>query len=352
MCGLSGAYGAIGKPEVGAFNTLQMFAQLRGKDSTGVGLIYANKKRKPDVLKSVGGQESLAIENTAHFDQLSWALLDKNLLCVIGHNRWATVGVVNEENAHPFHVKNIIGCHNGTIPVYDMRHLDKHNYGKTDSQILFEELGEGKSIADTVKFLPGAWALTWYDTKKRELHMCRNKERTLFVAKSKSGKVLFWASESWMLSIALARSGVAHEEILSVVAGQHLVWKQKGDGTVYLEEVNDAPGGKLPSLDKKWGIADWFRGNKNKKKSVPALPASQSNVVPIHAEEDFEEDYVNTYGKRYLSRRRFESLIKDGCSNCTGDLSWEDRKMVVWLDEESPVCKDCADYLAGKKEVC
>ena len=97
MCGLCGVYGSIGKAEKHAFNILQMFSQLRGRDSTGVGLIYHNKKTKPVVLKSVGGQESLVTAYPLHFDQFSWSLDEENLVCIIGHNRWATVGAVTEE---------------------------------------------------------------------------------------------------------------------------------------------------------------------------------------------------------------------------------------------------------------
>ena len=358
MCGLSGVYGAIGVPERNAFGVLQMFAQLRGRDSTGVGLVYHNKKRKPDVLKSVGGQETLAIDYPTHFDQRAWTLKDTGLLCVIGHNRWATVGGVNEENAHPFHIKNIIGCHNGTIPTYDMRHLDKHRYGVTDSQIIMEELAEGKSINDTVEYLPGAWAFTWYDTKRRRLNMCRNKERTLFVTTSKNGKTLFTCSESWMLTVALARSGVSHGEIHSVVPNQHLVWKIKGNGDVKLDEVSEAQGGKVRAVKNFGGISKWWGGEKKEKKEkkpVPLPPSNHNqkwhhNVVPLHS-EDYEEDYTQTFGQCHVSRRRFEALIKDGCANCTGDLTWEERDQVVWLDAESPACKDCAEHIAGKEEV-
>jgi len=349
MCGLCGVYGFIGKQEKHAFGLLQMFAQTRGRDSTGVGLIYHNKKIEPEILKSVGGQETLAINNQEHFDQFDWTLTDEGLACIVGHNRWATVGLVNEENAHPFYTGSIIGCHNGTILPYSITHLDSYKYKLTDSEIIMKELAEGYHISEVVKYLHGAWALTWYDTKKRRLHMCRNKERTLFVVKHKEGKTISWASEAWMLNIALSRSGIKHEKVHSVVIDRNLVWKIKGNGTIELAEVQVAIGGKIRPWSS-WGMMDKWFGGECLVPSKDEEKKKEGNVVPLHQEE-FEEDYVNTYGRMWVPRRRFEHLTKGGCSNCTGDIGWADRKSLVWVDGETPLCVDCAEHLTGKAEV-
>jgi len=351
MCGLNGVYGTITKKEKTAFNLLQMLSQTRGRDSTGVGLVFHNRKRPPKVLKTVGGQESLALEYEKDFDQFNWDLKDVGLSCIVGHNRWATVGAVKDENAHPFQHKDVIGTHNGTIPLHELSHCKSHAWNKSDSQVVIEELGNGKDIADIIKHVKGAWALVWHDTAKRRLHMCRNKERTLYVTKADGGKTIFWASESWMLTLALTRAGVKHEDNHAVVVDRHLTWKIKGDGTIVLEDVEEAVGGQ-PKPIKNWTFGGkWF----NKSRETPSTVTPSSNVYPIRSgssieEEDYEEDYTNTFGMNYVSRRRFEALVKDGCGHCTGDLTWADRDMIVWIDPESPCCTDCADYIAGKME--
>jgi len=350
MCGLCGVYGIIGQKERHAFSMLSMLSQLRGKDSTGVGLVYHNKKRPPKVVKSVGGQESLAIDNPEVFDTHKWVLKDDGLLCVIGHNRWATVGDVNEENAHPFHSKHIIGCHNGTVKHHELNHLESYHIDKTDSQILIEELSNGKSAKEVIEYVHGAWALTWFDTKQRRLHMCRNKERTLFCARA--DKALFWASESWMLEAALIYYGVKYSPIEAVVADRHIVWVRKGNGDIELEEINEAVGGK------------WL-----KKIIDTVLPSGRdyneairsSNVTPMYNYRDddwaWETDpyagteYAETSKGNWVRQQRYESLIKDGCAMCTGDLSWEDRGNITWVDWESPLCPDCAQHKQDKEAI-
>jgi len=349
MCGLCGVYGVIGHKEKNAFSLLSLFSQVRGKDSTGVGLIYNNKKKPPIVAKSVGGQESLALDNKNLFNQVSWALTEMDLRCIIGHNRWATVGNVDEENAHPFHEGDIIGCHNGTISTYQMYNLDSHSHLLSDSHIIMKELGNGKSVEDTIEYLSGAWALVWYHIPNRRLHMCRNNERTLFVAETPDNKTMFWASEIWMLTAALSRCGIKHKPIASVMPDKHLVWTITKKGVVNLEESTDAVGGKskykhIHDREPWWG--SWgYRS-----------PKPSKNVVNLHKqkgeeEEDYEASYTKMGSNSFLHRSVFEKRIKDGCSNCTGDLTWEDRDLIVWDDYQTPLCLDCAEWLTGKKGV-
>jgi len=154
-----------------------------------------------------------------------------------------------------------------------------------------------------------------------------------------------------MLQAALGWAGVKHEEIHAVVVDRHLTWKIKGDGKIFLDNVEEAVGGQ-PKPIKDWArVGKWF----DKSRKTPSTITPSGNVYPIRSgslveEEEFEEDYTNTFGMDYVSRRRFEALTKDGCAQCTGDITWKDRDTIVWVDAESPCCMDCADYLTGKME--
>jgi predicted glutamine amidotransferase len=351
MCGLNGAFGEIGLKERNALNLLSMFSQVRGRHSTGMGLVYKNRQRQPTIIKAVGGQESLVKAELKHFIGATWTLLDNSLRCVIGHNRHATVGGINKENAHPFRFGDIIGCHNGTIPLYSLSHLDEHKHSLTDSQILIAELGSGTAIKEVVEFAQGAWAVVWYDYKKHTLHMVRNKQRTLYVSMSLNKKTILWASEAWMLRQALEYVGLTekYDVVKSVVTDKHLTWSTERHNDIKLR-IGDAAGGKsrpyVNVTPHATGIRGWWPLAK-KASNVVSLPNKNGEAAEVE-EAEYIEEYTKGFKDALIHRRGFEKLIEDGCSWCTGALFWEDRESIGWFDRTEPLCLDCAQHLRDK----
>jgi glucosamine--fructose-6-phosphate aminotransferase (isomerizing) len=103
MCGIVGHLG----PEKAVETVLEGLKRLeyRGYDSSGVSFVD-NNSNKLNLYKKSGKIENLcnALEN-----------VDTHSMLAIGHTRWATHGVVNDENAHPHQNGSISIVHNGII---------------------------------------------------------------------------------------------------------------------------------------------------------------------------------------------------------------------------------------------
>lgn len=197
MCGLVGIFGDIKFAEEKAFKTLLTLDLLRGKHSTGVaGMSHSGFKVAKAGLNAVD-----------FMDLKEFAEVMKPVnRCLMGHNRYATIGAINDQNAHPFEFSNIIGAHNGSLKG-GWRKFHKGNESNVDSEALYSELNENGVEALWGK-LQGAAALTWINKQDKTINFLRNSERELFYVTANQGKTLLWASEDWMLYVAAGREGV------------------------------------------------------------------------------------------------------------------------------------------------
>lgn len=194
MCGLVGMMGFIDVNLEKVFKQMLVLDVVRGPHSTGV--VSVNGGRETKIAKAVGTPHTLM--DTKSFDK---ALGGCNRV-LIGHNRHATVGGVNVANAHPFDCDSVVGAHNGTLRNKIV--LKNHSSYHTDSEALFDHIHH-EGIDDAVEKVDGAYALTWWDKDTEELNIIRNKERPLYLAYSECGKVVMWASEPWMIHVAINR---------------------------------------------------------------------------------------------------------------------------------------------------
>jgi hypothetical protein len=111
-----------------------------------------------------------------------------------------------------------------------------------DSQVIYSHLGAGNTIQSVWDVADGAMALTWYDKSTKKLNIARNKERPLYISKSKDGKSVYWASESWMIWIATSRNGIKDiDDPVAIDVDKHYQFSIGEDGLLVSEEAPLSP---------------------------------------------------------------------------------------------------------------
>ena len=222
MCGLVGVAGNITLTHKKALKNLLLFDTTRGEHSTGLLSVFKAKKKKSFflLLKAVGSPEKLYEKHPEFFDKGVYDHKDNPFL-LMGHNRWATQGAIDEEGAHPFLFDNLIGAHNGTVRQWSLKDFHGAKKFDIDSQIIFSELSHSGDIKKVWGELDGAASLTWYNRKNGTMNFLRNDERPMQICFTPDRRTMFWASEAWMLTIALAKAGIKHLDIVSTEEDMH-----------------------------------------------------------------------------------------------------------------------------------
>lgn len=174
-----------------------VFDSVRGEDSTGAAIIH--NSGDIDVVKEVGDPFVLLTSN-----KFLRAMRTPNK-CLIGHNRFATTGKVNRTNAHPFEAGDLIGVHNGTLK--NKYAIPGHVLYDTDSEALYNHIND-VGLEEAMAKVEGAWALVWFNKEDNSINFLRNDQRPMYVGVSEDNKLIMWASESWMLTVAASRNNI------------------------------------------------------------------------------------------------------------------------------------------------
>lgn len=229
ICGLIGVAGTPGHKERSAVSTLLYLDVIRGPHSTGIAAIDIDYKKNEERLftfKSVGEPGRVYEKYPKDFDK---GVYKYGTDVLIGHNRYATQGEVNDDNAHPFVFENIVGAHNGTVVQWSLKDFHRAKDYKIDSQIIFSQIDHDNNLQTVWDKADGALALVWWDSRDKRLHIARNDQRSLYYCYTQDEKNIFWASESWMLSVALGRHDIKHKEIHPIIKDKHYTFSVEFD---------------------------------------------------------------------------------------------------------------------------
>jgi predicted glutamine amidotransferase len=307
MCGIVGVAGDIGFKHEKALKTLLIVDSLRGTDSTGIAAV--DKDLDVTLAKQVG--DPFILMESVPFNKV----MQQRNVAIIGHNRYATQGVVNRKNAHPFEFDKLVGVHNGTLT--NKYRLDESHKYPVDSENLYFHMDK-HGVLNTIPIIQGAWSLVWWNKEECTLNFLRNKERPMFIAFSKDEKVLFWASEAWMINVATYRAEVEIGKIEETAVDSHVSYLIDKNGNIEPQDIKEIKGGIPPVFQGGRGTLTIFDipPKQNKQENTSVTPTGkvvyfpekeEEKDIPIHyigAKQRTLEVFaggIDEHGARYLT---------------------------------------------------
>src|SRR5574337_414261 len=168
MCGLIGMISAdqntpFTDKNITIFEHAMFWNQRRGTHSTGLGYMSRIPGAHYGYLKGVGSFLNLT-EDSQYPKTIQE--IQQDCTAVIGHGRSATIGKVNNSNAHPFKVdsegREIIFAHNGTL--YHKQSLPDYYKYDVDSEWLAAMIVK-YGPEEAIPKIDGAMACLWLDMK-------------------------------------------------------------------------------------------------------------------------------------------------------------------------------------------
>jgi hypothetical protein len=161
----------------------------------------------------------------------------------IGHNRAATKGKVNRDNAHPFNHGPVTLVHNGTLTNMGSNLPNYCNKQDVDSMNLARALGHvaPEDAVEVLESIQGAYALAWTDERDRSVNIVRNGQRPLHFAHNQTKSILWFMSDGKHLEMLKKRGwccNIDMGQVWQFNTHTHFKWKK---GTLKPEVAKYTP---------------------------------------------------------------------------------------------------------------
>lgn len=226
MCGIIGLYGSGCKTfpnDKREFMLQGLFVDaLRGQESTGIALLHKEANKDPTIFK-----RALSGPDFVNRKEVSRIVgnIDKSY-GMIGHNRSATRGDIEDENAHPFQYGHITLVHNGTV---NNAEYITGTVCKADSKVDSAQVAWAFSQKEPDELLPkmgGGFSLVWWDSRDSSLHFARNHEKPMYWYTSPDNLTMYYGSELSMLAFLLTRRTIPFNPAgLFTAPNHHYIFK-------------------------------------------------------------------------------------------------------------------------------
>jgi len=354
MCGLVGVAGSLEFQDEALIKRLLLLDYFRGTDSTGLAAV----RKTGEVHIAKMASHPIDLFDTKSFEK---ALSGYQSKAFIGHNRAATKGKINGNNAHPYEYGHIVGAHNGTLDQSSWRALNDALGYDTDVDSMaviacIEKLG----IEETVKLMCGAWALVWYDLKENTLNFLRNKERPMWFSYSSDFEKVFWASEWPMIQAATEMAGSNSYDLYS--DKQDYSFFPTEEDVLYSYDINKmAEGGYkgLPEVKGKklQGKAPApvvsYQGGHNPFTRTPGTSiTTTANKTTTGSSSDIPFLTVlcndNEPFGSFLTKEKFGKMSGNKCMYCYEPVDFTDEGVVVFEGMNDVLCGECSGHTTSR----
>ncbi len=338
MCGIVGAIGNLLLPQEKMVEWLLQLDTARGPHSTGI-LSVEKGTKKTHVAKVIGTPWEL-FASKKYED-----MMKKANGVLLGHNRWATTGAVTARNAHPFTHGHITGVHNGTLRRQNL--LDNHKSYEVDSDNIFHDLARN-GVAATIPKLDGAYCLIWFDEKLGTLSMIRNHERPMWFTTDVAKTCVFFASESWMLTIAAMKAQVSIVTPMQLPVDTLISLRATATGYEEVEGSGATLRGHIPVYETYTPGGNGWRNNNNNRGPVVWEKVIFEVIGEVNSE--YTKSYSYTLGevmfgprkgdsvKVYLSMQpEIRKMLMDGTGFFVGEISCSMTEKSLVTNKFSPL---------------